>query len=66
MAIDEKDIQSKYHTGTTVRQTIEFGKIRAYNQPRLTHYGQLSNLTLGGSPGSGDSGNGTMEKLFGT
>ena len=29
---------------------------KEYVSPRLTHYGDLRTLTLGGSPGTGDSG----------
>lgn len=33
---------------------------RVYHPPRLTKYGPLSTLTLGGSPGTGDSGGGVL------
>lgn len=34
---------------------------RAYVRPRLEVFGDLRDLTLGGTPGSGDSGNPGME-----
>lgn len=36
----------------------------AYRTPRLTAYGDLRGITLGGSPGATDSGNTMMEDIF--
>lgn len=33
---------------------------RPYGVPRLTRFGRLVDVTLGGSPGSGDSGGGVL------
>ncbi len=46
--------QSAHRTGAELRP-LE-GR-RPYRQPTLVRYGSLASLTLGGSPGVGDSGN---------
>lgn len=33
---------------------------RRYRAPQLTRYGRLVDVTLGGSPGAGDSGGGVL------
>ena len=38
------------------RRSPEPIRKKAYSRPRLWHYGDLRSLTLGGSPGTGDSG----------
>ncbi len=37
---------------------------RTYSPPHLVKYGDLRGLTLGGSPGIGDSGSPTSQKPF--
>ncbi|NIU87997.1 MAG: hypothetical protein GWN56_12195 [Nitrosopumilaceae archaeon] len=35
-------------------------KKREYKKPTLKDYGKLKDITMGGSPGTGDSGNPTL------
>jgi hypothetical protein len=51
-------------------QNLETGKTsiaeipvpKAYSKPQLKEYGMMQKITLGGSPGTGDSGNSNTEK----
>ena len=37
---------------------------KQYNTPKLIPLGDIRDVTMGGSPGFGDSGSGTPEKTF--
>ncbi len=39
---------------------------KAYKKPELLNLGDIRDVTMGGSFGSGDSGNAGIEKVFGT
>jgi len=39
---------------------------KPYQKPSLHACGDVRDVTMGGSPGVGDSGNGALEKPFGT
>ncbi len=39
---------------------------KPYRSPELVACGDVRDVTMGGSPGVGDSGNGALEKPFGT
>lgn len=39
---------------------------KPYRPPELMVCGDVRDVTMGGSPGVGDSGNGALEKPFGT
>ena len=39
------------------RAPVDTGRRRPYEPPLLIRYGALTSLTLGGTPGVGDSGN---------
>lgn len=43
-------------------RTADAGSRRPYESPRLVELGDLRSLTLGGSPGAGDSGIGRPRK----
>ena len=43
--------------------TADAGSRRPYESPRLVELGDLRSLTLGGSPGAGDSGFGPKKPL---
>jgi len=45
-----------------VRDSRDRRPRRMYVRPRLTRLGSVRHLTLGGSPGVGDSGGALMEK----
>jgi hypothetical protein len=44
-------------------RTADAGSRRPYESPRLVELGDLRSLTLGGSPGAGDSGVGPRKPL---
>ncbi len=39
---------------------------KTYTRPELLPCGDVRDVTMGGSPGVGDSGNGALERPFGT
>ena len=47
---------------TVSQEDGEFAAKKPYTQPKLEEYGRLQNVTLNGSPGSGDSANMLLEQ----
>jgi len=45
-----------------LRQVVRETKKKAYQKPRLICYGDVRDVTLGGSPGGGDSGTPTTRR----
>lgn len=51
------------HSEKTVRKKPEKTRhSKAYIKPKLVCYGDVRDITLGGSPGGGDSGSPTVER----
>jgi len=46
----------------SLRQVVHEVKKRVYQKPRLICYGDVRDVTLGGSPGGGDSGTPTTRR----
>jgi len=51
-------------TKVTAQKSCKTNK-KEYKKPQLKSYGKLKDITLGGSPGSGDSGSETTRDPFG-
>ena len=58
---------TKHHPARPADETAPASKTRKpYTKPDLVPCGDVRDVTMGGSPGVGDSGNGALEKPFGT
>ena len=45
-----------------IKKIVDEGKKKAYQKPVLKSYGDVRDVTLGGSPGGGDSGTPTTRR----
>jgi hypothetical protein len=50
------DVANSVENATVARRQTLPTKKRPYHPPRITHYGAMVRIALGGSPGVGDSG----------
>jgi hypothetical protein len=53
--LEQGSFGSGFVAGTAADRGLD-GRRRRYAKPRLEHYGDVRGLTMGGSPGIGDSG----------
>lgn len=55
------------HLQSEAQARFRAGELREYAAPKVFHYGDIRRMTLGGSPGNGDSGPEDMvQKPIGT